>query len=49
MPTSLPEKADSAKKQIEGVIETFRTAIINRDKDRFTGLFLHEQARCGKA
>lgn len=40
---ALPGKTDSAKKQIEGVIETFRTAIINRDKDRFTRLFLHEQ------
>jgi hypothetical protein len=40
---ALPEKTDSAKKQIEGVIETFRTAIINRDKDRFTRLFLYEQ------
>ncbi|HEV8694065.1 MAG TPA: nuclear transport factor 2 family protein [Lysobacter sp.] len=32
----------TAKRQIEEVIDTFRAAIINRDKDRFNKLFLHE-------
>ncbi|GAB3103882.1 nuclear transport factor 2 family protein [Lysobacter terrae] len=32
----------SAKKEIEAVVETFRTAIIARDKERFTQLFLHD-------
>lgn len=32
-----------AKKQIEAVVESFRTAIIDRDKDRFIQLFLHDR------
>jgi hypothetical protein len=33
-----------ARQQIEAVIESFRTAIIDRDKERFAQLFLHEAA-----
>ncbi|KQY51061.1 hypothetical protein [Lysobacter sp. Root494] len=32
----------AAQPQIEAVIESFRTAIIDKDKARFTALFLHE-------
>ena len=37
------EPEGAAKQQIEAVIENFRTAIIERDKDRFTQLFLHDK------
>jgi hypothetical protein len=37
-----PNATDAAQKQIEDVIENFRTAIIDKDKDRFIKLFLHE-------
>jgi hypothetical protein len=37
------EREGAAKQQIEAVIESFRTAIIDRDKDRFTKLFLHDK------
>ena len=37
------EREGAAKQQIEAVIETFRTAIIDRDRDRFSQLFLHDQ------
>ena len=37
-----PEATNAARRQIEEVIETFRTAIIDKDKDRFIRLFLHE-------
>lgn len=30
------------RQQIEAIVETFRTAIINKDKDSFMKLFLHE-------
>ncbi|NVD97740.1 hypothetical protein [Massilia sp. BJB1822] len=35
--------ADSGKQQIEGIIEAFRTAIINKDKEKFMQLFLREE------
>jgi hypothetical protein len=35
---------NAAQPQIEAVIESFRTAIIDKDKPRFTALFLHENA-----
>lgn len=38
---SAPNAAD-ARQQIEAVVESFRTAIIDKDKTRFIGLFLHE-------
>lgn len=38
-----PSRESAAKPQIEAVIEAFRTAIIDRNKERFTQLFLHEQ------
>lgn len=38
---ALAQESDS-KQQIERVIETFRTAIINKDKDAFLKLFLKE-------
>jgi hypothetical protein len=38
------EAAVAAKPRIEAVVESFRTAITDRDTDRFTRLFLHEQA-----
>ena len=41
--TSPSEREGAAKKQIEDVIDTFRTAIIDRDKERFTQLFLHDK------
>ena len=48
-PASTPagiETSDSADarpvQQIEAVIEAFRTAIIDKDKARFAGLFLHD-------
>jgi hypothetical protein len=41
-PSSL-EREGAAKQQIEAVIEAFRTAIIDRDRDRFTQLFLHDR------
>ncbi len=34
----------AARQQIEAVIESFRTSIIDRDKERFMQLFLHEGA-----
>jgi hypothetical protein len=34
---------DNGKQQIEGVVEAFRTAIINKDKEKFMGLFLREE------
>lgn len=30
------------KQQIEGIVDRFRTALINKDKDSFMKLFLHE-------
>jgi len=30
------------RQQIEGIVETFRTSIINKDQDSFMKLFLHE-------
>lgn len=38
-----PSREELAKQQIQAVVESFRTAIIDRDKDRFMRLFLHEQ------
>ena len=35
--------ADNGKQQIEGVVEAFRTAIIDKDKDKFMQLFLREE------
>lgn len=37
-------REDVARQQVEAVVESFRTAIIDRDKERFSQLFLHEQA-----
>jgi hypothetical protein len=34
--------ADNGRQQIEGVVEAFRTAIIDKDKDKFMGLFLRD-------
>lgn len=41
-PAPAPASKDAAKQQIEAVIESFRTAIIDKDKARFTGVILHE-------
>lgn len=35
--------ADNGKQQIEGVVEAFRTAIIDKDKEKFMQLFLREE------
>ena len=35
--------ADNGKQQIEAVVEAFRTAIINKDKEKFMQLFLREE------
>lgn len=40
---TVPAREEQAKQQIQTVIESFRTAIIDRDKNRFMQLFLHEQ------
>ena len=35
--------ADKGRQQIEGVVDAFRTAIINKDKEKFMQLFLREE------
>jgi len=35
--------ADNGRQQIEGVVDAFRTAIIDKDKDKFMQLFLREE------
>jgi len=41
--TASAQVADNGRQQIEGVVEAFRTAIIDKDKEKFMQLFLREE------